>query len=157
MKKFRTVYICDRCGLENEDPNMFREVFGNVGIPGGTTMVGNNIWKIAEMPNSIKKVLNEKIMPYCYKSSDTIVTGWTLCLKCYIKEVLLSMNNNNTDKAVSKHEKDIITTILGEMGKASMKKVTKQEVVEPVDEPEIEVVDVNEEIFPIETEELKQE
>lgn len=130
MKKFKTIYVCDNCGYENENPEMFREIFGNIQIPTIEMLVGNNIWNKTEIPESIQQAIQQEIMPICHHSEDTIVTGMTFCLKCYIKMALKSYNTNNqaVNAELNKQEREILTAILSEISSKATKISGKKEI-----------------------------
>lgn len=118
MKKFKTIYVCDNCGYENDDSLLFRELYGNVVIPETDIMlVGNNIWNKTNIPENVQNAIKQKMMPICHNSDDTVVSGMTFCLKCYIKMALSSYNNANSVK----EEKEILTSILSEISGIAVK------------------------------------
>lgn len=114
MKRFRTIYVCDNCGFENENPHLFREVFGNVRIAESDMIIGNNIWDKKAIPDTVKNAIKQKMMPLCHNSTDTVITGMTFCLKCYIKKAL---NTKNLDANLQTQEREILTSILSELQK----------------------------------------
>lgn len=130
MKKFKTIYVCDNCGYENENPEMFREIFGNIQIPTIEMIVGNNIWIKTEIPESIQQAIQQEIMPICHNSNDTVVTGMTFCLKCYIKMALKSYDSKNqaANAELNKQEREILTLILSEISSKSVKASNKKEI-----------------------------
>ena len=139
MKKFKTIYVCDNCGYENENSEMFREIYGNIHIPSTEMLVGNNIWNKSEIPESIQQAIKKEIMPICHNSNDTVVTGMTFCLKCYIKMALKSYDASNqiANAELNKQEREILTSILSEISsrvatKNSNKKEVKSEIKQEI-------------------------
>jgi hypothetical protein len=111
MKKFKEIFVCDKCAYESEDSNDFRQFTGNVSIPNNTDLrIGNNIFDIRKgsgivIPDSIKEAIKNKQIDVINHNNELLITSTTLCLHCAIESLLQSMDENCVDtKSICDYE-----------------------------------------------------
>lgn len=92
---------CDRCGMIHENPVNFREVIGNIMVPGEGGLVGQNIFtcEFEKKPKEHdqawveqKRLIAGKL-PVIVDYGDLRVYSSIFCIPCFLKVCYL--NNDN--------------------------------------------------------------
>lgn len=121
MRKFKEIIVCDSCGYESEDANHFREYLGNVLIPNGGGLIGNNLWDLSkqQIPDKLQTAISNKEVKVLIHNQTFVITTTTLCLECAIKNHLNSFFSKEQDNQLE-YETKIINKILIDIKKLAI-------------------------------------
>lgn len=107
MKKFKPIYVCDKCHKESDDPNQFREILGNIIIPDSDGLIGNNLWDFNKIPDDIREKLQNKEISILKLSETTGVTSSMYCISCLMKLLLPKLDETELNKLTSELRKSL--------------------------------------------------
>jgi hypothetical protein len=103
MKRYKEIYICDKCNYESENPQDFLEFIGNVVIPGNTGggIIGNNIFSVNDIPDTLQNAIANKEIEIVNINNACVIVPQSYCINCAIK-MLIGQPNANTQEKITK-------------------------------------------------------
>jgi len=114
MKKYKEIYVCDKCGCESENPEDFLEFIGNVMIPGNKGgIIGNNIYDVNNIPEDLQNAISTKQIEIVNINNACVITPKTYCIKCTI-ELLMGQPKDTPKEKINKVIESLKETYLTE-------------------------------------------